>query len=133
MSPRRENSPRSVPYCGPALGHHLRRLRLARGWTQEAFAERSDVSVDTVRRLERGAVPNIDTLVKLCTGFDLSVSRFFTTLELSVNDITPDVIDLLRARSPREQALAISMLHALFAKLDNLRDGGEPIVDEPTD
>lgn len=134
MSPRRNNSPRSVPFCGPALGRHIQRLRRARGWTQEALAERSDVSVDTVRRLEHGAMaPNIDTLVRLCTGLDLLVSTFFTVLELSENDLTRDVIDLLGTRSPREQTLAINMLRALFANLDGLRDG-EPIVDdEPTD
>lgn len=77
--------------------------------------------------------PNIDTLVRLCTGLDLLVSTFFTVLELSENDLTRDVIDLLGTRSPREQTLAINMLRALFANLDGLRDG-EPIVDdEPTD
>jgi len=97
-----------------------------RGWTQEALAERSDVSVDTVRRLERGAIaPSIDTLIKLFAGFDLSVIAFFATLELSDNDITHDVVELLRNRPPREQTLAMSMLHALFANLDYLRDSGE--------
>ena len=131
MSPRRISSRRSVSFYGPALGRHIQGLRRARGWTQKALAERSDISTDTVRRLESGAMaPNIDTLVRLCAGLDLLVSRFFAALELPDNDVTRDVIDLLGTRPPREQTLAINMLRALFANLDDLRSGDEPSSDD---
>jgi len=131
MSSRRINSPRSVPFCGPALGHHIQRLRRARGWTQEVLADRSDISTDTVRRLESGAMaPNIDTLVRLCAGLDLLVSTFFAALELPDNDVTRDVIDLLGTRPPREQTLAINMLRALVANLDDPRSADEPNSDD---
>ena len=74
--------------------------------------------------------PNIDTLVRLCAGLDLLVSRFFAALELPDNDVTRDVIDLLGTRPPREQTLAINMLRALFANLDDLRSGDEPSSDD---
>ena len=90
------------------------------------LAERSGVSADTIGRLERGVKsPNIDTLVRLCVGLDLSVSTFFAALELPDNDCTREVVDLLGTRSPRERTFAMNMLHALFTNLDRLHDDDE--------
>ena len=74
--------------------------------------------------------PNIDTLVRLCAGLDLLVSTFFAALELPDNDVTRDVIDLLGTRPPREQTLAINMLRALVANLDDPRSADEPNSDD---
>lgn len=65
------------------FGEHIRSLRRARGLTQEAVAERSGLSVDTVRRLEAGTFsPSLDTLRKLCAGLDLMLSTLFESYEL---------------------------------------------------
>ena len=53
------------------FGGYVRRLREARGLTQEGLAERCDLSADTVRRLEHGAFsPSLRTLRKLAKGFE---------------------------------------------------------------
>jgi transcriptional regulator with XRE-family HTH domain len=69
------------------FGRHVRSCRLARGLTQEALAEASGLSADTVRRLEHGTFsPSLDTLRKLCGGLDMLLSTLFESFELGERD-----------------------------------------------
>jgi len=105
------------------FSQHVRQLRRARNLTQEALADRSGLSADSIRRLEHGSFsPSLDTLVKLCIGLDLLLSTFFSAFELLDNDIARELIDLLNRRSPAEQVLAMTMLRAMFAGMDGISD-----------
>lgn len=60
-----------------AVGENLARIRTARGMTQEALAQLSGVSVDTVSRLERGthATARRSTLQALATTLGVDPTR----------------------------------------------------------
>lgn len=96
------------------FGRHLRSLRKQRGLTQERLAERCDLSCDAIRRLEAGAFsPTLQTLCKLVSGLDLSLTTLFAGLERG-RDPTRELADYLRARTPKERDLAWRLLLALF-------------------
>jgi transcriptional regulator with XRE-family HTH domain len=96
------------------FGRHLRALRVQRGFTQDRLAERSDLSADAIRRLEAGMFsPSLQTLVKLTRGLDLSLTTFFSGLERN-RDFASEVLDFLRARTPKERDLAWRVLRSLF-------------------
>lgn len=60
------------------FGANLRHMRKARGLTQEALAERVEVSSDMISKLERGAAsPSFETLEKLCVALDAQPVVFF--------------------------------------------------------
>ena len=61
------------------LGRRLRKLRLARGWTQEDMAERFGIDRAYLSHLERGT-KNIclPTLHILASGFGLSLSKLLS-------------------------------------------------------
>jgi transcriptional regulator with XRE-family HTH domain len=104
-----------------AFGKHVKSLRRARGMTQEALAERSELSADTIRRLEHGAFsPSLMTLAKLCAGLGLMLSTLFESAELGARDERRELVDLLATRSPRELVLATRVLRALFDELDGI-------------
>jgi transcriptional regulator with XRE-family HTH domain len=64
------------------FGAYVRRLREARGLTQEKLAERCDLATDTIRRLEHGTFsPSLRTLRKLAKGFEQSVAQLFDGFE----------------------------------------------------
>jgi len=53
------------------FGRMIRRLRKAKGWTQEALAEHADIAYKHIQRLE-GKTPSpakIDTIEKLAKAF----------------------------------------------------------------
>ena len=55
------------------LARNLRKLRLARGWSQEDFADRAGIHRTYVSDLERGARnPTISVVDKLAKGLEVS-------------------------------------------------------------
>ncbi len=108
---------------GKAFGRHVRSLRQARALTQDRLAERSALSVDTVRRLEYGAFsPSLDTLRKLCRGLGLTLSTLFESFEIGDRDEQRELVDLLVTRSPWEIKIVTRLTWALLESLDELSD-----------
>jgi transcriptional regulator with XRE-family HTH domain len=65
-----------------AFGEFIKRLRTDRGLNREQLSERSDVAVDTIRRIERGAgLPNLRTMRKLALGLGMRLSEIFVEYE----------------------------------------------------
>lgn len=100
------------------FGRHVRSLRKARGLTQEALAERSGLSADTIRRLEHGGFsPSLDTVTKLCAGLDLMASTLFMSFETGVRDQAQELIDLVLTRSPQDLEFVTGVLRLLLEEL----------------
>ena len=56
------------------LGHRIRKQRTQRGWTQEALAERVNVSTSFVGHVERGTrKASLETLVSIANVLDVSL------------------------------------------------------------
>ena len=107
------------------FGQHVRRLRRARGMTQDCLGERAGLSPDTIRRLEHGAFsPSLDTLTKLCAGLQLARSTLFECYELGESDQTREIVDLLLTRSSNEIKLAVRVLRNLLDSMDDLALAG---------
>lgn len=103
-------------YTTSKFGRRLQGLRRARGLTQEALAERSGLSSDSIRRLERGAfAPTLATLEKVCKGLDIAMSTLFEGMEREAPDEIRELCDLLRSCSRRDQRVAVRVVRALLA------------------
>jgi len=97
------------------FGGHMRRLRISRKLTQEKLAERSELSVDAIRRIERGAFsPSLETLGKLATGLNMSLKTLFNGFERERPDHVAELCDYLSRRSGREVQLAWRVIYAMF-------------------
>jgi transcriptional regulator with XRE-family HTH domain len=56
------------------LGRNLRRLRTAAGLTQMELANRSEMDMAEISRLERGQrTPRLDTMVRVAEALDLTI------------------------------------------------------------
>ncbi len=65
-------------YSRGNIAPHLKTLRDQAGLTQLQLAERTRVSIASIRRLEAGKKANTSTLEKLATFFGVSISWFVT-------------------------------------------------------
>lgn len=60
------------------IGQRLRELRKSAGLTQAALAEKADLSVDFIGRVERGVcLPSLLRLEMLAKALNVSVKEFF--------------------------------------------------------
>lgn len=61
------------------LGHRVRELRKARGWTLEQAAVKAGLARSTLSKIENGQMsPTYDALKKLAQGLAISVPQLFT-------------------------------------------------------
>jgi transcriptional regulator with XRE-family HTH domain len=69
------------------LGRRIRKLRKDRSLSQEALAEKIDMSTDTVSNIERAtASTTIDTLEKIAAVFKLDMGELFQFQSLPSED-----------------------------------------------
>jgi transcriptional regulator with XRE-family HTH domain len=96
------------------LGAQVKALRRQRELTQDELAERSGLSVDAIRRIERGAFSaSLNTLQKLSRGLNVSLTTLFQTLQHERADVD-QVCELLGTLRPDQVTLAWRVLRALF-------------------
>ncbi len=97
------------------FGDHIRDLRQARGLTQQELAERSELSVDAIRRIERGVLsPSLDTLQKLSRGMRISLPTLFRPLDGSGRDELAEICDYLAHLDAHQLQTAWRVIQAMF-------------------
>ena len=117
-------------YQGREFGKHVRSCRRARGFTQEVLAWQSELSPDTIRRLEQGSFsPSLETLSKLTQGLEMSLSTLFEAFELGERNLSRELVDLVTMMSAQEQLLLIRLIPLLCelgsaTKGKQIDDGG---------
>lgn len=102
------------------FGEVLRALRRERKLSQQALADRSDLAVDTVRRVESGTFsPSLETLSRLALGLEISLATLFNRLDGErENTLAAELWDYLAGRSEAELKVARRILFALFDRGD---------------
>ena len=84
------------------IGERLKRARIAKGYTQEQLAEKIDVSVAFLSRVERGnAKVNLNRLNQLCDLLDISEGDILTGVgDTSKNYLNSEFSSLLENCPP---------------------------------
>lgn len=78
------------------VGRRIAELRMARGWTQEGFAELANISPSYVRQLERGRENmTLLTAVRFAAVFGVDVAELF---------VEPAPFKVRRGRPPKKEA-----------------------------
>lgn len=92
----------------------LHQLLTARGWTMYRLAKESGLTDSTIANIyRRNAMPSIDTLEKICQGFGITLSQFFTESEMV--ELTSDLKNLFeewRTLTPEQKHAVITTMQA---------------------
>ena len=110
------------------LGERLKRMRKAREVTLKDVAERTEISIATLSRIERGDAKGIDspTLLALAKWMGADASEFVERPDLEIGKVvteqhtTPDVVELhLRADKNLDKRTAIALAKMFRAAYDS--------------
>ncbi|MBW7476678.1 helix-turn-helix domain-containing protein [Paenibacillus oenotherae] len=102
------------------LGARLRQERLKHDWTQEALAEKIEVSHAYIGQIERGERSlTLDTLVRLANQLGVTVDDLLQeAIEKSNEHYVNKIKRMVLNRPESEQQMALDMLTVMFSHLD---------------
>ena len=98
------------------MTNSIKRLRLARGWSQEQLAEICALSVRTIQRLENGDNASLETLSALAAAFEINVSELANESQplTETGQAADDKINAARERVEDEQKFFRSLVSVLI-------------------
>jgi transcriptional regulator with XRE-family HTH domain len=97
------------------LGARLKEIRRARGFTQEALAEKVDLTPQYLSRLESGhQSPSVKTVAKLAEALNVELWELFDLgHQGSVKEVRVKLRKLIQESSEEKLRLGLKVLHAL--------------------
>jgi transcriptional regulator with XRE-family HTH domain len=97
------------------LGARLKEIRKARGLTQEALAEKVDLSPQYLSRLEGGhQSPSIETMARLAEALDLELFELFNVgHQGTVKEVREKLRKVIHESNEEELRLGLKLLQAL--------------------
>ena len=92
----------------------LHKLMEARNWTMYRLAKESSLTESTIANIyRRNAIPSIDTLEKICQGFGITLSQFFSDAEMvELTDELKEVFENWSTMTPEQKEAALTMMRA---------------------
>ena len=102
------------------IGKRIKQARLAKNYTQEELAEKVDISVAFLSRVERGnSHINLKRLNQICTLLDVSEGYILNgASSKSINYLDLEFSEILKSCSPEKQKLIYNLAKTI-AKTEN--------------
>ena len=97
------------------IGSRIKKARIAKGLTQEELAEKIDVSVAFLSRVERGSSHiNLKRLTQLCGLLDVSEGYILNgSSRNSSQYLNREFIEILKTCSPEKQKMIYNVAKAI--------------------
>lgn len=98
------------------LGERVRRLRKAKGLSQERLAELAGLHTNYVGQVERGEKNlTLDTLQKIVSGLDITLEELFRYVDpMKKKDAIGLIVELLAERPIQDQQMALKVLKTVL-------------------
>ena len=102
------------------LGKRIREARIEKGLTQQALAEKANISMMYLGEIERGIkMPSINSFVKILEALDVSADYVLRDVLSSGKEFVSDEIsEKLRNLTPRQRKTAVDILDAYIMNLE---------------
>lgn len=102
------------------IADNVRLYRKQRNLTQLELAERADLSVDSIKRVERGSrTMSLENFMRIVEALDVSVS-YLLYESPNIIPITERIQNILNGKSEKQQEYLIHMLEEMAEGLDKL-------------
>lgn len=108
------------------IGGKITEIRLAQKFTQAQLAEKNNVSVETISRLERGvSFPSLITIANIANSLNIPLKTFFEFDEHQAKDKSFErelskLTAFLRTLNKKEIVIVHKTLKTIFKSLDKI-------------
>ncbi len=94
-------------------------LRKKRGWTQEVLAEKANITVRTIQRIENGTDVSLDTLASISNALLVPVSELFERIdeeakEVEIMDMSKEQLIQLKYRQTITVSITLLVIAAIL-------------------
>lgn len=98
------------------LALSIKQARMAKGLSQEEFAELLDVSSTHVKHIESGhRKPSIDILFLICEKTGLSIDKILYDRDICKTELDLEIETLLSLCSENQKALVAKLINAILS------------------
>lgn len=90
-----------------SISKKIKKIRISKGFTQEALAESIEISTDLLRNIENSRnIGSVSTILNLCNALDITPNFLFADLISSkVNDYDRGLLSLFDKMSPEDKEI----------------------------
>lgn len=105
-----------------AVGRAIAKRRIASGFTQEQVAERLEIGVEAMSRLERGrALPTVLRLSELAEIFECNIAELLTETSSRASDQASHLARLLSKLGSADRTMVVDIVQTLTDRLGQRR------------
>lgn len=99
--------------------YRVAELRKKRGWTQEVLAEKANITVRTIQRIENGTDVSLDTLASISNALLVPVSELFERIdeeakEVEIMDMSKEQLIQLKYRQTITVSITLLVIAAIL-------------------
>ena len=99
--------------------YRVAELRKKRGWTQEVLAEKANITVRTIQRIENGTDVSLDTLASISNALLVPVSELFERIEeeakeVKIMDMSKEQLIQLKYRQTITVSITLLVIAAIL-------------------
>ena len=101
------------------LGKRLRQIRIQKGYTQQALAQKADIGTVYLGEIERGLkMPSLNILIKIIEELDVSADYVLRdALSSGGTYVFDEITDKLKDLTPQQRKTAVDILNAYIRNL----------------
>ena len=110
-------SVRIIPFDYVEIGREIRARRNKLGMTQRQLADKIPCSLTYISRIENGAKPSLEVLVRISHILDMSLDSIFCVQAEDDTEFTR-ILRVVLHQSPEVRKIALNMLYACLRSQD---------------
>lgn len=96
------------------IGKKIRQIRIEKGFSQEEFSEKIDISPRHMCTIENGkSLPSIETFVKISKILDIDINEFFNLTPENSDNLRAEIYNLIQISTQKELNLIKDIIKAI--------------------
>ena len=96
------------------IGKKIQQIRIKKGFSQEEFSEKIDISPRHMCTIENGkSLPSIETFVKISKILDIDINKFFNLTPENSDNLRAEIYNLIQISTQKELNLIKDIIKAI--------------------